>query len=209
MPRVIYAALAFAALTAGTAHAADLYVPSPEQAITTASSDWTGFYIGASAGGGWGRAEHDGDPDDRADMQGGVIGLQAGYNVQMDSLVLGVESDIAWANILDGDDDHDHFNEEGGINGLATLRGRVGYAAGDFLVYGTAGLALANLETYDEAQLLTGWVAGAGVEYKVTEAISLKAEYLYHDFGTEYVEGYGGDFDITASTAKVGLNFHF
>jgi outer membrane immunogenic protein len=208
MPRAIYTALAFAALSAGAAHAADLYVPAADQVITQ-SSDWTGFYVGASAGGGWMSALHGGDSDDRADMQGGVIGLEAGYNVQMDSLVLGIEGDIALGNILDGTDDHDHFEPEDGITALGTLRGRIGYAAGDLLLYGTAGLAVANLDTYDVSQTITGWVAGVGAEYKVTDAISLKAEYLYHDFGSEYVEGYGDNFDIHGSTAKVGLNFHF
>jgi outer membrane immunogenic protein len=207
MPRVLYTALALAALSAGAAHAADLYVPAADQVITQ-STDWTGFYLGASLGYGWAEALHGGDPTDPSDLQGGLVGIQAGYNYQMDSLVVGIEADLALAGIVEGDDTQ-HFQDDDGINALSTVRGRIGFAAGDLLFYGTAGLALANLDTYDESQLLTGWVAGVGAEYKVTEDISLKAEYLYHDFGSNYVDGYGDDFDITASTVKVGLNFHF
>lgn len=73
----------------------------------------------------------------------------------------------------------------------------------------SAGVAWAALDTYDVGQSITGWVAGVGVESFVTDTISVKAEDLHHDFGSVYVEGYSDDFDITAETFKVGVNFHF
>lgn len=205
----ILAALAFAGLFTGTAAAADLYVPTPDQAIVSASRDWTGFYIGANAGYADFDAAHGGDEDDLATLNGWQGGVQAGYNVQFDSIVLGVEADLSAAGILEGSDT-DHWNEEAGINGLATLRARLGFAVGDLLLYGTAGLAAANLEVYDEAQTIGGWVAGVGAEYMVTDTVSLKAEYLYTNFGTVEVDGYSGDeFDIDGSAVRVGVNFHF
>lgn len=205
----IFAALAFAGLLTGTAAAADLYVPTPDQAIVTASRDWTGFYIGANAGYADFDAAHYGDDSDLATLNGWQGGVQAGYNVQFDSVVLGVEADLSAAGILEGSDT-DHWNEDAGINGLATLRGRLGFAVGDLLLYGTGGLAIGNLEVYDEAQAITGWVAGVGAEYMVTDSVSLKAEYLYTNFGTVDVDGYSGDeFDIDGSAVRVGVNFHF
>jgi outer membrane immunogenic protein len=204
----IFAALAFAGLLTGTASAADLYVPAPEEAIVTASRDWTGFYIGVHAGYADFDAAHNGDDSDLATLNGWLGGIQAGYNFQADSLVFGVEADLSAAGILEGSDT-DHWNEEDGINGLATLRGRLGFAVGDLLLYGTAGLAVVNLDTYDEAQTIGGWVAGIGAEYMVTETVSLKAEYLYTNFGTVDVEGYGDTFDIDGSAVRVGVNFHF
>lgn len=205
----IFAALAFAGLLTGTASAADLYVPTPDQAIVTASRDWTGFYIGVNAGYGSSTASHGGSDTDNSELSGWLGGVQAGYNVQFDSVVLGVEADLSAAGIVEGSD-NDHFDDNDGINGLATLRGRLGFAVGDLLLYGTAGLAVASLDTYDEAQTMTGWVAGVGAEYMVTETVSLKAEYLYTNFGTVEVDGYGGDeFDIDGSAVRVGVNFHF
>lgn len=204
----IFAALAFAGLLTGTASAADLYVPSPDQAIVTTSADWTGFYIGAHAGYADFDAAHDGDDSDLATLNGWLGGVQAGYNAQFDSIVLGVEADLSAAGILEGSDT-DHWNEEDGINALATLRGRLGFAVGDLLLYGTAGLAVANLDTYDEAQTIGGWVAGVGAEYMVTDTVSLKAEYLYTNFGTVDVKGYGDTFDIDGSAVRLGVNFHF
>jgi outer membrane immunogenic protein len=205
----IFAALAFAGLLTGTAAAADLYVPTPDQAIVTASRDWTGFYIGANAGYADFDAAHDGDDTDLATLNGWQGGMQAGYNVQFDSIVLGVEADLSAAGILEGSTT-DHWNEDDGINGLATLRGRLGFAVGDLLLYGTAGLAAANLDVSNESQTLTGWVAGVGAEYMVTDSVSLKAEYLYTNFGTVEVAGYSNyEFDIDGSAVRVGVNFHF
>ncbi|KQU99233.1 hypothetical protein ASC89_04930 [Devosia sp. Root413D1] len=206
----IFAALAFAGLLTGTASAADLYVPSPDQAIVSASRDWTGFYIGAHAGYADFDAAHDGNDSDLATLNGWLGGVQAGYNVQFDSVVLGVEADLSAAGILEGSDT-DHWDADDGINGLATLRGRLGFAVGDLLLYGTAGLAVANLDVDDQAQSIGGWVAGVGAEYMVTDTVSLKAEYLYTNFGTVEVEGYnnGDEFDIDGSAVRVGVNFHF
>lgn len=204
----IFAALAFAGLLTGTATAADLYVPTPDEAIVTASRDWTGFYIGAHGGYGAFGAAHNGNDSDVSALSGWLGGVQAGYNFQADSVVFGLEADLSAAGIVEGSDT-DHFEENDGINGLATLRGRLGFAIGDLLLYGTAGLAVANLDTYDEAQTIGGWVAGLGAEYMVTETVSLKAEYLYTNFGTVDVEGYGAPFDIDGSAVRVGVNFHF
>ncbi|OEO31382.1 hypothetical protein VW23_016555 [Devosia insulae DS-56] len=205
----ILAALALAGLLTGTAAAADLYVPSPDQAIVSASRDWTGFYIGAHAGYADFDAAHFGDDSDLATLNGWQGGVQAGYNAQFDSIVLGVEADVSAAGILEGSDT-DHWDEEDGINGLATLRGRLGFAVGDLLLYSTAGLAVANLDVSDESQTIGGWVAGVGAEYMVTDTVSLKAEYLYTNFGTVEVDGYGDDeFDIDGSAVRLGVNFHF
>ncbi|MGC1563857.1 MAG: hypothetical protein WA820_28970, partial [Bradyrhizobium sp.] len=63
--------------------------------------DWTGFYIGASAGGSLGGSQHY-DPtglmltEDGYRVTGGLIGGTLGYNWQVSSFVFGFEGDLSW-----------------------------------------------------------------------------------------------------------------
>jgi outer membrane immunogenic protein len=146
------------ALLAGTAAAADLpppmeAAPAPMYSPTPIAYNWSGFYIGAHGGWGFG----DGDFDD-----GAVIGGQIGMNWQWNSFVLGVEGDGSWADLGDADS-------------LESIRGRAGFAFDRFLVYGTGGAAF---QDFDDL----GWVAGVGAEYAVTDALSVGVEYLHYDF---------------------------
>ena len=102
-------------------------------------------------------------------------------------------------------------------------------ATGDALIYATGGLAVANVEVsidnlgfdgdnYSDSDTLTGWTAGAGVEYRLTENVSVGAEYLYVDLGTvetnyEITPGPVVDIhsetDFTMSIVKASLNYRF
>jgi outer membrane immunogenic protein len=84
---------------------------------------------------------------------------------------------------------------------LATVRGRVGVAFNNFLVYGTGGVAFGRVASAGDVtaslgpEFLTlaatgrethvGWTAGAGVETMLTPNLSAKLEYLYADLGWE------------------------
>jgi outer membrane immunogenic protein len=136
------------------------------------------------------------------------------------------------------------------IDSFGTVRGRAGVLWGpNTLIYGTGGVAFANVRaTSSFGQNLVGppvpagftfpyfgsgtvntelWgpVIGGGVEWKWTANWSIKAEYLYADFGTLTVNagalqfpvpgGFGGS--ATAQTtshlheniARVGVNYRF
>jgi outer membrane immunogenic protein len=90
---------------------------------------------------------------------------------------------------------------------FATVRGRVGLAFDRILVYGTGGLAITQLDvaksfSWDFADgcpvlgalnnchvggvsdTRTGWTAGGGIEWAFAPQWSLKAEYLFADFGS-------------------------
>lgn len=63
-----------------------------------------------------------------------------------------------------------------------------------------------------------GWTVGGGAEFKVTETVSVGAEYLYVDLGSEDYEfsspnQYGADVagegDITMSVIRASLNYRF
>lgn len=237
------AAAATIALSA-PAFAADLIIEEPSYIAPVSVYDWSGFYLGAHAGWAFGSGDQDItvdslgflDPEFAAiDISGGFVGATAGFNHQMDSIVFGVEGDVAWAGIsgytnTNNDPDDDGF--ETTVDWLATLRGRVGYAVDSFLLYGTGGLAVAGIgvengdvdgDVFDPitgtaSTSLTGvgFVAGAGVEVAVTENISVKAEYNYYDFGTidfAAPDSLGGTEEGTVTTnfhaVKFGINYAF
>ncbi len=69
---------------------------------------------------------------------GGIVGgLQAGYSYQRGAFVLGLEAEGSFADI-DGSVQCGLANVkcDANIEALGTLTGRLGYATGDFLLYG-------------------------------------------------------------------------
>ncbi|GEO84443.1 MULTISPECIES: outer membrane protein [Alphaproteobacteria] len=203
------------------AAAADMSTPL---SVPTAS-DWTGFYVGGHLGGGrsiidWTydvggtTADHKGD---------GVLGgAQLGYNLQSGNWVFGGEADIS-ASGIDGDTDcpNPAFTCSSDTKWLSTVRGRLGYTFDNLLIYGTGGLGIGRFEmstnngagtSGSTTKTDTGWVAGAGVEYAFSPRWSVKAEYMYYDFGsTSYEVDNGLDVNVDSRfhTGKIGVNFKF
>lgn len=213
-------AVLFAAMVS-PAVAADMSMPYE----TPVSSDWSGFYIGGHIGGGKSIIDWTFDPiGTTADHEGdGVLGgAQVGYNFQSGAWVFGAEADIS-ASGIEGDTacPNPAFTCSSEAQWLATVRGRVGYSFDNLLVYGTGGLGIGRFEmsTDDGAGVSgstdktdTGWVAGAGVEYAFSPRWSVKAEYMYYDFGSSTYEVDGGldvNVDQRFHTGKIGVNFKF
>lgn len=78
------------------------------------------------------------------------------------------------------------------LDWFGTVRGRVGYAFDRWLVYGTGGFAYGggSASPYATSYPYTlpdttrlGYAVGGGVEYALTEHISVKVEGLYVDLG--------------------------
>jgi outer membrane immunogenic protein len=118
--------------------------------------NWSGFYLGAHGGWGWGSGAFD---------DGFVIGGQVGVNWQFNSFVLGAEGDGS-------------FTDGGGTDAVGTARLRGGLALDRFMPYVTGGVAL---EDFDDA----GWVIGGGIEYAFTDNVSAGIEYLHYDLSDE------------------------
>ncbi len=137
------------------------------------------------------------------------------------------------------------YNTSGGLYG--DLTGRLGYATDRVLFYGKGGVAFLDADTkanykggstaalnqnsyfnFDNSQTLVGWTIGAGAEYAVNPAWSIKAEYQHFDFGSMSYN-YSGNYtypgvcfgtciahltngknevSVTADTIKVGVNYH-
>jgi outer membrane immunogenic protein len=217
------------ALTVAGAQAADLtYEPAPV-VEAPAAFNWTGFYAGIH--GGYARGHFNSDWDwgwetYKDTVSGGFGGAQIGYNYQFaPNWVAGVEADFALAGV-DFDKVDGSWNAEGKVDWFGTLRGRLGYAFDNVLIYGTGGAAYGRVKAnedwmngpdsyvFSHAKTQWGWTAGAGVEYGVSRNVTLKAEYLYVDLGKSNqaldVDGYSNyDVDVTFHAFKAGLNYKF
>lgn len=222
MNRISLLILAGAAtlMSASAASAADLLINQPAPSYGNdfggSTGGWDGAYVGAFIGYGWGTlaAEDDnviGVPD--LDLSGWTVGAKLGANFSVGSgLVLGAEGDVAWAGIGGFDDVNDTDFD---INWTSSLRGRVGYDAGAFMPYLTAGLAIAGATASsggnDDTQMHFGWTAGAGVEIAATEQLSFDLGYRYSDYGqaTYDVGGGDGDLDLNTHAVTAGVNFKF
>ena len=185
--------------------------------------NWNGFYAGGQLGYAWGTsnwtASSPGAPnvsgtlglaqpiDIFAETGSFFAGLQAGYNYMLPNrIVVGAEVDARSQPFRD----RQPASRLGGIIELdfadarpetysetvlasGTVRGRIGYAPGNWLFYATGGFAW----TYDQQSLTQvatgdnespflwrlGWAAGAGVEVPVAPHWTARLEYLFTDYG--------------------------
>lgn len=72
-----------------------------------------------------------------------IGGIHAGYNYQIQSFVIGAETDINWTSIKGDDGGAGGMLDQTKLKWLGSLRGRLGYAWDRFLVFGTGGLEYA------------------------------------------------------------------
>lgn len=231
--RLALASAAVLALTAGAAQAADLRrAPAPipmAEAQPVYPTLWTGLTFGAHVGYGW--ADVNSGIGLGGDADGGIAGLQLGYNWQSGAWVFGIEGDIAWTGMDgggsglfdDGDDGFYTANVDAQINWLSTLRGRIGYAPDRWQIYATGGIAFADMDidysddfagpfSASDSNVHFGWTIGAGVDYALTENWRLGLEYKYLDFGKEtYNFGDAGstkvDFDMHHVSLRLNYKF--
>ena len=204
-----------AVLSSGAAsQAADVGYPVPAPALSysdaglaVATDDWSGAYVGGSIGG---RTEGDFDFD--LGDYGLTAGAQAGYLQQLGMFVLGAEVQGLWTDEL-------HYALTPGA-GLAqdwsvAAKGRAGVALGDLLLYGTGGAVFSELKATGATSSPSDWHAGAmfggGVEHKLGDNLSLRAEYLQTRFFDvdSTVAGAAREDDLVNHSTTVGLNYRF
>jgi outer membrane immunogenic protein len=231
-----------AVAAAGAASAADLPVKAPpmQPIVAPVYYNWTGFYIGGQVG--EVRAHDDASIQNpgvpvaiflpfTVDMSSVIGGVHAGYNQQFGWFVIGVEGSVDGANL------QKTFTV--GICplfcGTATtkldvqgsVRGRVGVAFDRVLIYATGGFATTTItNTYDTTAFgggfasistsRTGPTAGGGIQYAVTNNLSVRGEYRHTDFGSFIDKSSVAFFPatnlnrhITENQAQVGLSYKF
>jgi outer membrane immunogenic protein len=217
--KVLLASAALVAL-AGTASAADMPARMPTKAVPyLAVYNWTGFYVGANIGYGWGRDTAGGSS---TNLNGVIGGGQIGYNWQMNNLVLGLETDFQGSGqraSASGTILGTPVNVTERVRYFGTVRGRLGYAWDRTLLYVTGGYAYTNVGgdltvgafTSSANTTKSGYTVGAGVEYAFAGPWSVKAEYLYVDSGTTNltVAGISADVHVKNNIGRVGVNYRF
>ena len=252
----VFAAVALSAVALqGPAAGADKSVKMlPAAPDSPSPFDWTGFYLGGHVGyatassnfvattTGASTPPSSGSVDlfnsfDAFSGTGSFVqGLQVGYNYALPShLMLGIEADMSPPNTIAGSQGISapligQASYTDAVLGSGTARGRIGYAFGNWLAYGTGGLAW----TYDQltrAQLggvavggtatagaaesaflwRLGWAAGAGVEVAIGPNWTAKLEYLFSDFGRSGVtfpaSAQRFDSDLLMQSVRLGFNY--
>jgi len=225
-------ALAAAGALAGAASAADLPSKKGPIALPPPVFSWTGFYVGAYAGAILGEGNFTVFQSLPLRGAGFVGGGTIGYNWQWSpTVVLGAEADFGYRDAINSFAQGNLSTTQTAAGILGSFRGRAGYAfAPRWLAYATAGLAFGSsfnpgsfVQTApfilgnDNAgtTVRPGWTAGGGIEYALTDQISLKGEYLYTwlaDTGVAYGTNRGPATLNVGSAGHVvrgGVNWHF
>lgn len=141
-----------------------------------------------------------------ADVDGWIGGGQVGFNLQAEHLVFGIEADLQWS----GKDGSATFCSTAACgpgavfvtashdqNWFGTLRARAGVLPDPrLLFYVTGGVAYSSFDTdytvgivagpavtFSDDKKKGGWVIGGGAEWKIHRNLTMKAEYLYIDYG--------------------------
>lgn len=232
---VVLSGLSSAALAADlpSRMAPPVYTPPPPPLFT-----WTGGYVGITAGyafdsdhnfsnfgntAGTAAALASGARASyvRDRSEGFTGGGEIGYNYQIPNstyfgtggVVVGIEADAAYAGPASGYNYYSTVNStfHSRTEFVGTVRGRLGYAFNNFLVYGTGGFAYGGVDEranfYDAAgftaftgassTIKTGYAYGGGVAYAIptasflnflhSSAVTLKAEFIHYDLGSSNI----------------------
>ncbi len=193
------------------AGAADLAIKAPPLAAPVAL--WTGPYVGLDVGAYF----HNAGSNDESGVAPGYSGslsttsafvsAHAGYNWQINRIVLGVEGDIS----SPSQQRSTSYGPAGlgnpetlttQIRWLSTVRGRLGFAFDNWLFYATGGVAIADINNVRSDPTIFGFVAndggvrttgvvGGGVEYKFNRQWSARIEGLWMKFPDSTVNSIG------------------
>ena len=217
MKKFLLASLGVLALGVTAASAADIPrarpMPAKAPVYVAPPFSWTGGYIGVNGGGGWGRSSFSTPFSSGSfNTSGGLVGGTLGYNWQFNQIVFGVEGDLDWSN-LRGSAPCGATTCETRNDWLGTVRGRLGYAVGNFMPYVTGGLAVGDIKTSiagvgSANQTKAGWTVGGGLEAHISGPWTAKVEYLYVDLGSGGAIA-GSDASFHTNIVRAGLNYKF
>ena len=100
------------------------------------------------------------------------------------------------------------------------VRARAGYAVDRFLPYIAGGVAFGSVkntldngvDSVSQSKTLTGWTAGAGIDYAATDNVIVRLEYRYTDYGNKDFD-FGGPVSIRdkfkTNEVRLGVAYKF
>jgi outer membrane immunogenic protein len=205
-----------ASALATAASAADMPVPAGPAyyppAYRPVIYDWTGIYGGAHLGAGLLEDRVTTTTTTLLEPSGiqtkvtpfaVVAGAQAGFNFQIQQVVIGAEGTFTWSDISGTQVTPSPLTNvsETSISTprwYATATGKIGFAANDFLFYAKGGAAWmgvnytqavstggGNISSQTITATRSGFTVGGGIEFGMTENLSARLEYDYLNFGTK------------------------
>ncbi len=234
--RLLATSLCLPLLGLSVAGAAEIPVKAPPPVLS-----WSGLYLGGNIGYGWGQKSFIdnfssplGSTDATPNPSGIVGGLQAGYNFQITSHLIGIEGNFDWSGAKTSFSCFPSAAPQtcsAHPRWVAATTGRLGEIFGPTLFYVKGGAAwvhdsYSSLAFAGDPELTgtlfvaedtrAGWTAGVGFEYMFLPNWSAKVEYDYYGFPAKSVrfEDDSGDsytkiIKQNMQTATVGINYHF
>jgi outer membrane immunogenic protein len=182
-----------------------------------------------------------------SDVEGFIGGGQIGYNFEVGKrFVLGVEADIGGTSFDAGKrvssrPTDDLFFVQAvrtsqDLDYLGTLRGRLGYEIGNWLLFATGGWAYGHGDyrysifipesgafgSSKRSESNSGWTVGGGAELRLGPKWSVKADYLFYDLGDERLRtrlrvadgkpteiDFVSHFETEGNIVRLGFNYRF
>ncbi len=206
---------------------------NPPRPYADAAGDvnWAGGYGGVL--GGYGsptvRTRVNGVGSRNIDADGGLGGIYAGTNFMFGHLMLGFDGSTSLESITGNRGvairgalpvnpaGLDNIDYRGYVN--ADIRGRAGYAFGNFLPFVAAGYSFGRAGITDPVTgphrgrvPLDAFTAGGGLDYRISQRVSLRLEDLYDfDSTRKRIDLNGTISSVTreGNTVRAGLAYHF
>ena len=207
MKRILFTTVSLGVLgLMSPALAADLPAYTKAAPVVAPVYDWSGIYIGAYGGGGFGNHNYNNGTTNgfanyliNYDSSGGIAGGEVGWNGQSGNLVGGLELTGFWSGIKGND--ASQFNlgalpigaiDQSNLRWGGAVLARGGYAIDRLLLFFTGGWAFGDIvhtsttagfpvDTFSNHQ--SGLAAGGGIAYAITNNVIGKLEYRYYNMG--------------------------
>jgi len=150
-----------------------------------------------------------------SDISGGnSFGLSGGYFFRRDALVYGFEAGYMSLTGLGSSAQTGQESTE--VSDLVDLKARLGYAQGEWLFYGSLGWTFAHVHVHPgglfgsrpNTTIIDGASVGVGVEYMMSEELSLGVDYTRRSLSGNFDEA-TSETDLDVNTLVLRLAYRF